>query len=97
MGRSSVLAPVLHIHDSSPSFSVGDSVEHTASSLSTGILDGVVEDDGQFRPKSVDLLRDCRAIDSRAPITLDVREDNNKRGFPFSSDHINGCCDTSGR
>ena len=49
MGRSSVLAPVLHIADSSPGFSVGDSVGHTASSLPTGILDGVVEEDGRFR------------------------------------------------
>ena len=77
MGRSSVLAPVLHIADSSPGFSVGDSVGHTASSLPTGILDG------RFRPKSVDLLGDCRIIDSRAPITLDAREDNNKGGFPL--------------
>ena len=83
MGRSSVLAPVLHIADSSPGFSVGDSVGHTASSLPTGILDGVVEEDGRFRPKSVDLLGDCRIIDSRAPITLDAREDNNKGAFPL--------------
>ena len=41
---SAVRAPVLHIDDSSPGFSVGDSVGHTASSLSTGILDGVVEE-----------------------------------------------------
>ena len=82
MGRPSVLAPVLHIDDCSPSFSVGDAVGHTAPSISTGILDGVVEDDGQFRPKPVDLLRDCRDIDSRAPITLDAWEDNNKGGFP---------------
>ena len=34
-------------------------------------------------PKSVDLLGDCRIIDSRAPITLDAREDNNKGGFPL--------------
>ena len=83
MGRSSVLAPVLHIADPSPGFSVGDSVGHTASSLPTGILDGVVEEDRRFRPKSVDLLGDCRIIDSRAPITLDAREDNNKGGFPL--------------
>ena len=81
-GRSSVLAPVLHVDDSSPGFSVGDSVGHTASSLSTGILGGIVEENGRFRPKSVDLLEDCRAIDSRAPITLDAREDKNKGGFP---------------
>ena len=62
---------------------MGDSVGYTASSLSTGILGGVVEEDGRFRPKSVDLLGDCRAIDSRAPITLDAREDNNKGGFPL--------------
>ena len=62
---------------------MGDSVGHTAPSLSTGILGGVVEEDRRFRPKSVDLLGDCRIIDSRAPITLDAREDNNKRGFPL--------------
>ena len=56
---------------------MGDSVGHIASSLSTGILGGVVEEDRRFRPKSVDLLGDCRIIDSRAPITLDAREDNN--------------------
>ena len=43
----------------------------------------VVEEDGRFRPKSVDLLGDCGIIDSRAPITLDAREDNNKGGFPL--------------
>ena len=62
---------------------MGDSVGHTASSLSTGIQGGVVEEDRRFRPKSVDLLGDCRIIDSRAPITLDAREDNNKGGFPL--------------
>ena len=31
----------------------------------------------------MDLLGDCRIIDSRAPITLDAREDNNKGGFPL--------------
>ena len=59
---SAVRAPVLHMDDSSPGFSVGDSVGHTASSLSTGILGGVVEEDGWFRPKSMDLLGDCRVI-----------------------------------
>ena len=59
---SAVRAPVLHIEDSSPGFSVGDSVGHTASSLSTGILDGVVEEDLRFKPKSMDLLGDCRVI-----------------------------------
>ena len=59
---SAVRAPVLHIDDSSPGFSVGDSVGHTAFSLSTGILGGVVEEDGWFRPKSMDLLGDCRVI-----------------------------------
>ena len=59
---SAVRAPVLHIEDSSPGFSVGDSVGHTASSLSTGILGGVVGEDGRFRPKSMDLLGDCRVI-----------------------------------
>ena len=28
----------------------------------------------------MDLLGDCRIIDSRAPITLDAREDNTKEG-----------------
>ena len=62
---------------------MGDSVGHTASSLSTGILGGVVEEDRRFRPKSVDLLGDCRILDSRAPITLDARDDKNKGGFPL--------------
>ena len=31
----------------------------------------------------MDLLGDCRIIDSRAPITLDARGDNNKGGFPL--------------
>ena len=59
---SAVRAPVLHIEDSSPGFSVGDWVGHTASSFSTGILGGVVGEDGRFRPKSMDLLGDCRVI-----------------------------------
>ena len=60
-----------------------ESVGHTASSLSNGILGGIVKEDGRFRPKLVDLLGDCRIIDSRAPITLDAREDNNKGRFPL--------------
>ena len=62
---------------------MGDSVGHTASSLSTGILGGIVKKDGRFRPKSVDLMGDCRVINSRAPITLDAQEDKNKGGFPL--------------
>ena len=62
---------------------MGESVGPTASSLSTGILGGIVKEDGRFRPKSVDLMGDCRVINSRAPITLDAQEDKNKGGFPL--------------
>ena len=59
---------------------MGDLVGHTTSCLSTGILGGIFWGNGRFRPKSVDLLGDCRVIKSRAPITLDAREDRIKEG-----------------
>ena len=31
----------------------------------------------------MDLLGDCRIIDSRAPLTLDALEDKNNGGFPL--------------
>ena len=35
------------------------------------------------RPSQWSFLGECRVIDSRTPLTLDAREDNNKGGFPL--------------
>ena len=59
-----------------------DSVGQTISFTEVG-LEKSIEEDGRVRPRSVNLLGDSRIIDSRAPITLDAREDNNKGGFPL--------------
>ena len=76
--QSSVQAAHLHLEDSSPEFSVEDSVGQTTLSLPNEILGESVEEDGRFRPRSVSLLGDSRVIDSKELKPRDAREEDGR-------------------
>ena len=72
MGQSSVLTSVRQIYDSRPQPPVEDSVGQTSF---TGVgLESSSEEDGWVRPRSVNLLRNSRVIDSKEPEKPDIQE-----------------------
>ena len=78
MVRSFVLTDILHIDDSGLGCPVGDSVGHPTSVFFFRGSGDNGKEDGGVRPKSVDLLQDCRVINSRAP-------GRSRRGWPLSA------------